>query len=197
MPTLPIDAQNRALTQLLQRHPLSLPAIIAAQQQAQNQGLGGLLDTASMVAPSPAGDVLGLLSDARMFAQDPSTRTPSNLGLSLLGLLPFVPGVGMTRRVAAMLPAIKVKSTGKIYTGGPIHAMVRQRAIAAGEDIGDLIDGFTDSEGVFLDRKRAFEVISKDLRIPTKSKDAAARRGELDTFEMFDAIEAEKRRQRQ
>ena len=45
-------------------------------------------------APIPIlGDVTGLAADARMFAQEPESRTPLNFGLSALGALPFVPAM--------------------------------------------------------------------------------------------------------
>ena len=43
-------------------------------------------------APFPIlGDVTGLAADARMFSQEPESRTPLNFGLSALGALPFIP----------------------------------------------------------------------------------------------------------
>lgn len=50
-------------------------------------------------APIPIlGDVTGLAADARMFIQEPESRTPLNFGLSALGALPFVPAMSATVR---------------------------------------------------------------------------------------------------
>ena len=94
------------------------PAERAAQQRRANGG--GLLDAATTAgnaignwwdvqhpmdklaigtAPIPiAGDIIGMLADARMFAQEPESRTPLNFGLSALGALPFVPAMSATVR---------------------------------------------------------------------------------------------------
>jgi len=46
------------------------------------------------------GDLVGAAADARMYAQEPESRTPLNYGLSALGALPFVPGAaGIMRGV--------------------------------------------------------------------------------------------------
>lgn len=45
------------------------------------------------------GDVAGVANDARLFYQNPEMRTPANFGLSALGLLPFVPGMGTIKGV--------------------------------------------------------------------------------------------------
>lgn len=47
------------------------------------------------------GDAAGLAADVRMFQQDPETRTPQNMALSALGLLPFVPSLGIIKSVPA------------------------------------------------------------------------------------------------
>lgn len=53
----------------------------------------GLLDIASLASsPVPVvGDVVGLLSDANYYYENPEEMTPINLALSAAGLLPFVP----------------------------------------------------------------------------------------------------------
>jgi hypothetical protein len=59
------------------------------------------------------GDALGLAADARMFAQEPETRTPLNFGLSAAGILPFVP---------SMLGHLKgIKRMPKLYHGTAPH----------------------------------------------------------------------------
>jgi hypothetical protein len=57
--------------------------------------LGGM---ALATAPIPVvGDVAGAVSDAAMYAAYPEERTMLNAGMSLAGLLPFVPGAGGVR----------------------------------------------------------------------------------------------------
>ncbi len=64
----------------------------------------GLLDaTALATAPVPVvGDVAGLAADAKRMYDNPEERTPMNVGLSALGLLPFVPAAGVVRNVGSM-----------------------------------------------------------------------------------------------
>lgn len=60
---------------------------------------------ASAVAMSPVpglGDVLGAASDAAMFYNEPDQRTLGNYGMSALGLLPFIPALGVTRQIGKM-----------------------------------------------------------------------------------------------
>jgi hypothetical protein len=65
-----------------------------------------LMDKVALASsPIPiAGDILGAAADARMFYQEPESRTWGNAGLAALGLLPFVPpAVGLlhaTNKVA-------------------------------------------------------------------------------------------------
>ncbi len=70
--------------------------------QAQQPSAFGVLDAASM-APG-IGDVIGPVNDAKMYYEDPSSRTWGNYGLSALGALPFVPSM------AGVLKDIKVPS---------------------------------------------------------------------------------------
>lgn len=61
----------------------------------------GLLDIASLASsPIPVvGDVVGLLSDANYYYENPEELTPMNVALSAAGLLPFVPSRSTTRVV--------------------------------------------------------------------------------------------------
>ena len=73
-----------------------LPAAAAAAWDQSN-----ILQQAGLLAsPVPVlGDALGLMGDLKMFYDEPDQRTPFNYGLSLMGLLPFVPSVaGMTSK---------------------------------------------------------------------------------------------------
>ena len=59
-------------------------------------------DAAAMaVSPVPIlGDIAGLANDVRSYAADPETITPSNLGLTAAGMLPFVPSfAGMAKGI--------------------------------------------------------------------------------------------------
>jgi hypothetical protein len=63
--------------------------------QQMSDVLGGM---ALATAPIPVvGDVAGAVSDAAMYAAYPEQRTMLNAGMSLAGLLPFVPGAGGVR----------------------------------------------------------------------------------------------------
>lgn len=69
----------------------------------------GLLDlnpldqAAVATAPIPGiGDAVGLLADARMFIQEPESRTPTNAALSAVGALPFVPAVSSLTKAAKL-----------------------------------------------------------------------------------------------
>ena len=48
------------------------------------------------------GDILGGADDAAMYYSDPESRTLGNYGMSALGLLPFIPSAGVTRRIGEM-----------------------------------------------------------------------------------------------
>lgn len=64
----------------------------------------GLLDaTALATAPVPVvGDIAGGVADAKRMYDNPEERTPMNIGLSALGLLPFMPAAGVTRNIGGM-----------------------------------------------------------------------------------------------
>ena len=62
-------------------------------------GPAGLLSFAPGV-----GDAAGLAADAQFYADNPEERTLGNFGLSALGLLPFVPGVAMTKHLGDFDP---------------------------------------------------------------------------------------------
>jgi len=68
---------------------------------------GGLLDQAALsTSMIPGiGDVVGLLSDANHLRKEP---TAGNFGMSLLGALPFVPAMSVTRMFKGAPPTTKV-----------------------------------------------------------------------------------------
>lgn len=62
-----------------------------------------LSDAAVALSPIPiVGDVVGGVDDAVMYYNDPEERTIGNYGMSLLGMLPFIPAAGVTRRIGEM-----------------------------------------------------------------------------------------------
>ncbi len=64
--------------------------------------LGRALSTASLATTGMpvVNDVAGLLEDAHMYTTQPDERTWGNYGLSLLGALPFVPGMTSIKRAS-------------------------------------------------------------------------------------------------
>lgn len=70
-----------------------------APQKPVGQQMSDLLGGVALAtAPFPViGDVAGAVSDAAMYAAYPEQRTMLNAGLSLAGLLPFVPGSAAVR----------------------------------------------------------------------------------------------------
>jgi len=62
-----------------------------------------LSDAAIALSPIPVvGDIVGGVDDAVMYYNEPQERTIGNYGMSLLGMLPFIPAAGVTRRVGEM-----------------------------------------------------------------------------------------------
>lgn len=62
-----------------------------------------LSDAAVALSPLPViGDIVGGADDAVMYYSEPEQRTLGNYGMSLLGMLPFIPAAGVTRRVGEM-----------------------------------------------------------------------------------------------
>jgi len=69
-------------------------------------------------SPVPiVGDLAGLVADARMYTQEPDTRTWGNAALSGLGLLPFVPNAGMVKAFHGTPHKVDKFSMDKIGTG--------------------------------------------------------------------------------
>ena len=74
------------------------------------QDLTGELLNAGSLAFSPVpvvSDILGLAADARMYQTDPASRTMGNYGMTLAGVLPFVPGAAAVRSAQAIEEAAK------------------------------------------------------------------------------------------
>ena len=78
--------------------------------QAMADMLGGM---ALATAPIPVvGDLAGAVSDAAMYAAYPEERTMLNAGMSLAGLVPFVPG-GSALRALRDAPSVNLIDDGK------------------------------------------------------------------------------------
>jgi len=71
---------------------------------------------ATMGAPI-LGDAIGLAADARMFAQEPESRTKLNYGLSALGAMPFIPSLGMVKAFHGTPHKVDKFKMDKIGTG--------------------------------------------------------------------------------
>jgi hypothetical protein len=84
---------------------------------------------ASALAPG-VGDVTGPIADLRMYARDPEQITPGNVGMSLAGLLPFVPSVAGTIDVPKVYRALRMfpSRKGELYP-----AMIQGEGVKAGE----------------------------------------------------------------
>lgn len=96
--------------------PVMLPAMADAAGQAINYVQENPLQGAAIATtPVPVvGDVMGLLADADMYANDPESRNLLNYGLSALGVLPFVPNAsGVVKNVKNVVGADEV-STKKL-----------------------------------------------------------------------------------
>jgi GNAT superfamily N-acetyltransferase len=117
--------------------------------------LGGM---ALVTAPIPVvGDVAGAVSDAAMYAAYPEERTMLNAGMSLAGLLPFVPGAGgvmSVKRVAEEAmntnPGLKLNIYGTPETGytlSRIEVPKDQRNSGVGSSVMSAIVEAADQEG--------------------------------------------------
>ena len=76
----------------------------ALQEYARNMTpRKALSDAAVALSPLPViGDIVGGADDAVMYYSEPEQRTLGNYGMSLLGMLPFIPAAGVTRRIGEM-----------------------------------------------------------------------------------------------
>lgn len=96
--------------------PVMLPVMADAAGQAVNYVQENPLQGAAIATtPVPVvGDVIGLLADADMYANEPESRNLLNYGLSALGVLPFVPNAsGVVKNVKNVVGADEV-STKKL-----------------------------------------------------------------------------------
>lgn len=80
--------------------------------QQMSDVLGGM---ALATAPIPViGDVAGAVSDAAMYAAYPEERTMLNAGMSLAGLLPFVPGAAGVRTAEKAADALDMSQAARM-----------------------------------------------------------------------------------
>ena len=87
-------------------------------------------------APFPIlGDVTGLAADARMFSQEPESRTPLNFGLSALGALPFIPAASTIKAFHGTPHKIDKFSMDNIGTGEGAQAYGHGLYFADSEDV--------------------------------------------------------------
>lgn len=117
---------------------------------------------ASMLAPSPYGDLIGLANDINQMRMDPKKRTWYNTGMALLGVLPFFPAAITKLRLA---PALKMKS-GDIVPGkfGGMHFQILDDLPKRRLREEDVIDsGFIDESGKYFTRKQAMEMALKEV----------------------------------
>lgn len=92
-------------------------------------------------------DAAGLAGDAMMFARDPESRTPLNFGLSALGALPFVPGVGAVRGVKRLPP---------LYHGTEKWSSVLREGLKYGENSELSIPGSSLTSDPTVSMRRSF-----------------------------------------
>jgi hypothetical protein len=100
--------------------------------QQMSDVLGGM---ALATAPFPVvGDVAGAVSDAAMYAAYPEERTMLNAGMSLAGLLPFVPGAAGIKTAEKAADALDMSQAARM-----------QRAAEQGFDVDNILyHGTTD-----------------------------------------------------
>jgi len=88
----------------------------------------------STAAIPGVGDVTGLLADARRFAYEPESRTWGNAALSGLGLLPFVPSLGVVKA----LDDLPLTNVGKSVDGLSVGDEIKNtHSISASFNDGD------------------------------------------------------------
>ena len=105
------------------------------------------------------GDAVGLLADARMFAQEPESRTITNGLLSATSLLPFIPHAGMVKAFHGTPHKVDKFSMDKIGTGEGAQAYGHGLYFAENPDVAGSYKNVNTE--MFLDG-RPFNVDSHD-----------------------------------
>lgn len=109
--------------------------------------VGALIESAPQFVPG-AGDLLGLAGDAKMYIDDPRTRTLTNAGKTLMGLLPFVPSLASTLK----------------NVDNAVEGMAKVEAKAAGQ-AEDMADASRTDAGAMPEQTQPGSV-SSDLALP-------------------------------
>ena len=93
-------------------------------------GMHPMDQAAVATAPIPIlGDITGAAADARMFYEEPESRTWANAGMSAAGLLPFVPALSVGRKAVAELGQKASNKPGRVVNrtkandGYTVHAL--------------------------------------------------------------------------
>lgn len=112
------------------------PAIAKTAKMGISNMWNGM-DTTSKVATVAGlipfyGDIAGVANDARLYAENPEMRTPVNFGLSALGLLPFVPGMGTIRGIGKGLEKSIVPSMPTVPKEPEQLGMIADDVLAQG-----------------------------------------------------------------
>lgn len=126
-----------------------LPVMADAAGQAVNYVQENPLQGAAIATtPVPVvGDVIGLLADADMYANEPESRNLLNYGLSALGVLPFVPSFAKRGKNVAT----EIEPNIIAYHGSPYDFdQFSLSKMNTGEGVQAYGDGlyFTDSEDI-------------------------------------------------
>ena len=113
--------------------------------QQMSDVLGGM---ALATAPIPiVGDVAGAVSDAAMYAAYPEERTMLNAGMSLAGLLPFVPGAGGVRAAEKAADALRDAPSVSLMDDGKGKAFIMSDGKQAGIIEYEINDGAVQIKG--------------------------------------------------
>jgi len=129
--------------------------------QQMSDVLGGM---ALATAPIPiVGDVAGAVSDAAMYAAYPEERTMLNAGMSLAGLLPFVPGPGGVRAAEKAADALDMSTAARMQRAneGRFFPNTLYHGTSTSKSDGWLYDEFALFEGDDLSRSVSRSPVGK------------------------------------
>ena len=111
--------------------------------RTRGQTTADMLGAAAIgTTPIPiVGDVVGVAADAAMYAADRKTRTLPNYAMSVLGMLPFVPGVAAVRAARGASPlegTLDMSQAARMQTEYELAHEVAQRNAALPVEQGGL-----------------------------------------------------------
>ena len=97
------------------------PYVRQAQTKTAGQAMADMLGGMALAtAPIPVvGDLAGAVSDAAMYAAYPEERTMLNAGMSLAGILPFVPGAAGIKTAEKAADALDMSQAAKTISTLP------------------------------------------------------------------------------